>query len=105
MHPRLPWRRARTPNDSKISQQTIERQDRARTVLWNSDESNFANLKNIRVPVLITDGRSDIIDPPKNSLIIANQIAFSWLAFFEGGHAFLFQSFQKFADTVNLFLN
>ena len=93
------------PNDFKISQQTIERQDRARTVLWNSDESNFANLKNIRVPVLITDGRSDIIDPPKNSLIIANQIAFSWLAFFEGGHAFLFQSFQKFADTVNLFLN
>ena len=93
------------PNDFKISQQTIERQDRARTVLWNSDESNFANLKNIRFPVLITDGRSDIIDPPKNSLIIANQIPFSWLAFFEGGHAFLFQSFQKFADIVNLFLN
>jgi pimeloyl-ACP methyl ester carboxylesterase len=92
------------PNDFKISPQTIERQDRARTVLWNSDESNFANLKTIQVPVLITDGRSDIIDPPRNSLIIANQIPFSWLAFFEGGHAFLFQSFQKFADTVNVFL-
>ena len=49
-------------------------------------------------------GRSDTIDPPKNSLLIASQIPFSWLAFFEGGHAFLFQSYQQFADTVNVFL-
>ena len=35
---------------------------------------------------------------------MANQILFSWLAFFEGGHAFLFQSFRKFADTVNVFV-
>ena len=92
------------PNDFSISRQTIARQDRARTVLWNRDESNFANLKTIKVPVLITDGRSDIIDPPRNALLIAEQIPFSWLAFFDGGHAFLFQSFQKFADTVNVFL-
>ncbi len=41
---------------------------------------------------------------PGNSLVMANQILFSWLAFFEGGHAFLFQSFRKFADTVNVFV-
>ena len=58
----------------------------------------------IKVPVLITDGRSDEIDPPKNSLIIANQIPFSWLAYFWGGHSFLYTEPKRFADTVNVFL-
>ncbi|MBN9691376.1 MAG: alpha/beta hydrolase [Verrucomicrobia bacterium] len=92
------------PNDFQVSKETIARQDRARTVLWNKDNQNFEGLKNIKVPVLVTDGRSDVIDRPKNSLIIANQIPFAWLAFFEGGHAFLYQSPKKFADTVNVFL-
>ncbi len=92
------------PDDFDVSPQTIERQDRARTTLWKADNSNFENLKNIKVPVLITDGRSDAIDPPKNSLIIANQIPFSWLAFFDGGHSFLYTSPKHFADTVNVFL-
>ena len=54
--------------------------------------------------MLVTDGRSDAIDPPKNSLIIANQIPFAWLAFFEGGHAFVFQSSKQLSDTINAFL-
>jgi len=92
------------PDDFDVSPQTIERQDRARTTLWKADNSNFENLKNIKVPVLITDGRDDAIDPPKNSLMIANQIPFSWLAFFDGGHSFLYTSPKHFADTVNVFL-
>jgi len=92
------------PNDFDIPKQTIERQDRARTTLWNADNSNFENLKNIKVPVLITDGRSDEIDPPKNSLLIANQIPFSWLAYFWGVHSFLYTEPKHFADTVNAFL-
>jgi pimeloyl-ACP methyl ester carboxylesterase len=92
------------PDDFDVSKQTTERQDRARTTLWKADNSNFENLKNIKVPVLITDGRYDAIDPPKNSLIIANQIPFSWLAFFDGGHSFLYTSPKHFADTVNAFL-
>ncbi len=92
------------PDDFDVSKQTIERQDRARTTLWNEDNSNFEDLKNIKVPILITDGRSDAIDPPKNSLIIANQIPFSWLAYFWGGHSFLYTEPQRFADTVNVFL-
>jgi len=92
------------PDDFEVSQQTVERQDRARTTLWNEDNSNFENLKNIKAHVLITDGRSDELDPPKNSLIIANQIPFSWLAYFWGGHSFLYTSPKHFADTVNVFL-
>ncbi len=67
-------------------------------------DSNFENLKNIKVPVLITDGRSDAIDQPKNSLLIANQIPFSWLAYFWGGYSFLYTEPKHFADTVNVFL-
>lgn len=92
------------PNDFTVSKETTIRQNRARTTLWSADEENFKNLKNIKNPVLVTDGRYDVIDKPINSVIIASQIPFAWLAFFEGGHAFLFQQHKKFAETVNVFL-
>lgn len=92
------------PNDLDVSKQTTERQDRARTTLWSADESNFENLKNIKNPVLVTDGRYDLIDNPMNSVLIAQQVPFAWLAFFDGGHAFLFQQHEKFTATVEAFL-
>jgi pimeloyl-ACP methyl ester carboxylesterase len=92
------------PNDFQVSKETTIRQDNARTTLWKKDQENFKNLKNIKNPVLLTDGQYDVVDMPKNSLIIANQIPFSWLAYFDGGHAFLFQQYKRFADTVNAFL-
>lgn len=92
------------PNDFTVSKETKLRQNRARTILWSSDNDNFNALKNIKNPVLLTDGRADIIDLPKNSLIMTNQIPYSWLAFFPGGHAFLFQEHKQFADLVDVFL-
>lgn len=92
------------PNDFTVSKQTTIRQDRARTTLWKNNQDNFKQLKNIKVPVLVTDGRYDVIDMPKNSEVIANQIPYAWLAYYDGGHAFLFQEYKKFADTVNVFL-
>ncbi len=92
------------PNDFTVSHETKLRQNRARTILWSSDNQNFLALKDIKNPVLLTDGRSDMIDMPKNSVIMANQIPYSWLAFFPGGHAFLFQEYKPFAELVDLFL-
>lgn len=92
------------PNDFEVSKATTERLDRARTTLWSADESNFENLKNIKNPVLVTDGRYDVIDIPANSVLIASQIPFAWTAFFDGGHAFLFQQYAKFTATVEAFL-
>lgn len=92
------------PNDFKVSKETLIRQNHARTTLWSNDNQNFNALKNIKNPVLVADGRFDIIDLPKNSLIIANQIHYAWLAFFPGGHAFLFQEYKQFADLVDVFL-
>lgn len=93
-----------SPNDFNVSKQTLERQNAARTTLWSSDETNFEDLKNIKNQVLVTGGRFDLIDPPANSLLIAQQIPFAWLAFYDGGHAFLFQQYKQFAATVEAFL-
>ena len=92
------------PNDFKVSKETTVRQDRARTTLWTNNQSNFNDLKNVKVPVLVADGRYDVIDMPKNSQLIANQIQYSWLAYYDGGHAFLFQQPVRFADTIKSFL-
>ena len=92
------------PDDFIVSKETKARQVRARITLWDADNQNYKDLKNIKVPVLVADGREDIIDNPKNSVVIANQIPFAWLAFYEGGHAFLFQSYKKLSETVNVFL-
>ncbi|MDR3491574.1 MAG: alpha/beta hydrolase [Gammaproteobacteria bacterium] len=92
------------PDDFSVNKETIMRQNRARTVLWSNDNENFSALKNIKNPVLLTDGRNDIIDLPINSVLIANQIPYAWLAFFPGGHAFLFQEHKQFADLVDVFL-
>lgn len=92
------------PDDFKVNHETVLRQNRARTTLWADDNQNFIDLNNIKNPVLLTDGRNDVVDMPKNSIIMANQIPYSWVAFLPGGHAFLFQSYNQFADLVDVFL-
>lgn len=92
------------PNDIVVSKEAVLRQDRARTILWAANEKNFEDLKSIKFPVLISDGRDDMIDPPENSRLIAAQIPFSWLTFYEGGHGFLFQSYARYTATINAFL-
>jgi pimeloyl-ACP methyl ester carboxylesterase len=92
------------PDDFEVSKETTLRQDRARTTLWEGNDDNYNALKTITVPVLVTAGKDDIIDPPKNAWIIAGQIPFAWTAYFDGGHAFLFQSHTAFSATVNTFL-
>lgn len=92
------------PDDMTCPLQTATRQNRARGVLWRADKANYSDLAKIKAPVLVADGRDDIIDPPRNSSIIAARVPFAWLAFYEGGHAFLYQSAARFGATVNLFL-
>ena len=92
------------PNDFHVPKQTLERQDRARTTLWNADQGTFEALRNVKVEVMVAAGRSDVIDPPRNAIIIANQIPFAWLAYFDGGHSFLYTEPERFAMAVNAFL-
>ena len=92
------------PDDFTVTKETTIRQTRARTTLWNRNTENFRDLKNIKRPVLLSDGREDIVDMPRNSVNMANQIPFAWTAFLTGGHAFLFQSYKQFAELVCVFL-
>jgi 3-oxoadipate enol-lactonase len=48
-------------------------------------------LPRLRMPVLIAAGRYDGIAPPANQEALARQISGAELAWFDGGHAFLFQ--------------
>lgn len=93
------------PNDFSVSQQTIERQNLARGMRWDNSNDNYNALANIKIPVLVTDGKDDIIDPPGNVTIIANRIPFAWVAYFESGHAYLFQEAKRFAELVKVFLD
>ena len=92
------------PDDFNVPRETKIRQDRARNALWDADNQNYLDLKNLKMPVMVADGRFDILDVPKNSQIIANQIPFAWLAYFDGGHAFMYQQHKRFADTFNAFM-
>ena len=53
-------KRGTVPDDFTVSKETTLRQDRARTTLWDADEANFSDLKTIKTPVLVTDGRYDV---------------------------------------------
>lgn len=94
----------KVPNDTIVSAQAIERQNRARGELWNALNSNYESLSKIAIPTLVADGKSDVVDLPENVPIIANQIPFAWTAYFEGGHGFLFEDSQRFSDLVRVFL-
>jgi hypothetical protein len=73
---------------------------------------NLMPFNNQRAPVYARDGMAcsstplaavvgrDILKAGGN----ANQIPFSWLAYFWGGHSFLYTEPKHFADTVNAFL-
>lgn len=92
------------PNDLAIDEQTILR-EKAALDLWNKADDNYENLSKIKAPTLLADGKEDVIDPPENVRLIANRIPFSWTAYFDGGHAFLFQEYERFAHLVTLFLD
>lgn len=93
------------PDDLQVSPRTIDRQKLAAGVLWNKLDSNYDSLANFQAPVLITQGKQDVINPPENAKITANKIPFAWLAYFDGGHMFMSQQGEKFAKLVKVFLD
>lgn len=93
------------PDDFQVKPETVERQNRARGGTWDTSNQNYEALIKIKVPVLLTDGKNDLIDLPGNVKIMAERIPFAWVAYFDGGHAYLFQEHKRFAELVKIFLN
>ena len=64
-----------------------------------------SQLREIRVPVLISTGTEDVVIPASNALKLVNAIPGAWLAQFpHGGHGFMAQYPRALADLINSFL-
>lgn len=93
------------PDDFAVAKSALDRQRYACTELWERSEENYEALSKISAPTLVCAGMQDLIEHPENAKLVIERIPHAWSAYFPGGHAFLFQEHQKFADLVHLFLD
>lgn len=72
-------------------------------VNWNG---SYSRLPEITQDTLLITGTEDIVFPPRNSFIIAEQIPGAWLVQFKGGgHGLMFQYPAKFSSILLYFLD
>ena len=83
------------------SPENIERQDKAMED-WNGC---FSRLPHITQNTLLITGTDDVLTPPQNSLIIAEQIPGAWVVQLkEGGHGVMYQYPEIFSRILLTFL-
>jgi len=71
----------------------------------NKEKNYFSELKNIKQPVLIGNGKFDPSYPLMNSYVLEREIPNSKLIIYpDAGHGFLFQHYQEFAPELLVFL-
>jgi pimeloyl-ACP methyl ester carboxylesterase len=94
------------PSDFNASPRITREQSVAEGRLWFCRScGTYRRLPDLRAPTLVADGRRDILEPPRNSRIMARRIPRARLALYGGaGHAFLFQRRADFAARVGSFL-
>lgn len=70
-----------------------------------SDPAFFEKLKQVEVPVLVTNGKEDIMTPTPNSFILQQQLQNAELHLYpDSGHGHLYQVPELYAAQVDLFL-
>lgn len=74
---------------------------------WGAeDRGNFDYLKTLTLPVLVTNGQSDIMIPTVNSHILQKHLPNSQLIIYpDSAHAALFQYPALFANHVKMFFD
>ncbi|CEJ55192.1 Putative Hydrolase [Penicillium brasilianum] len=73
---------------------------------FTTDTSNFERLADIKAPVLVTNGHTDIMSPTSNSFVLQQNIANAHLHLYpDAGHGHLFQVPELYAKELELFLN
>jgi pimeloyl-ACP methyl ester carboxylesterase len=94
------------PDSFTVSPRILAQQNVAEGRLWYCRGCGaYPRLPRITTRTLVADGRSDIVEPPANSGIIAALIPHAELRLFpDAGHAFMFQYNRTFARTATLFL-
>ncbi|MFE1833434.1 alpha/beta fold hydrolase [Streptomyces sviceus] len=95
-----------TDHDAPASLATRDAQMTAWSEWGIPDKSKFVRLNALFQPVLVADGDSDILVPPKNSQLLAKHLPNAQLSIYpNAGHGFLFQYAVKFGKEVNSFLD
>ncbi|KAJ3466426.1 hypothetical protein MRS44_003990 [Fusarium solani] len=73
---------------------------------FTADPSNFGKLKDIKVPVLVTNGKNDIMAPTINSFILQQELSNGTLHVYpDSGHGHLFQFPKQYAQALQQFLD
>lgn len=94
-----------TGHDAPASLATRDAQLTAMSEWGIPDKSKLVRLNALFQPVLVADGDSDILMPPKNSHLMAKYLPNAQLSIYpNAGHGFLFQYSVRFGNEVNAFL-
>ncbi|KAI8722912.1 AB hydrolase-1 domain-containing protein [Fusarium sp. LHS14.1] len=73
---------------------------------FSTDPSNFGRLKDINIPVLVTNGKNDIMAPTINSFILQQELSNATLHVYpDSGHGHLFQFPKQYAQALQQFLD
>ncbi|KAH6694312.1 Alpha/Beta hydrolase protein [Leptodontidium sp. MPI-SDFR-AT-0119] len=73
---------------------------------FTSSPDNFARLQDIKAPVLVTNGKNDIMSPTVNSFILQQQLPYAYLHLYpDSGHGHPFQFPKAYAQALKEFLD
>ena len=87
------------PQES-VSSGTIVRQGKAEAAFARY-EGTWDRLAGVSIPVLVTNGALDVVNPPANARVIAGRVKGAKMVFFAGaGHGMLFQDTSTFVNLV-----
>ncbi len=92
------------PDDFAVPAATVRAQVAAEDP-WLRSNANATALGDVRVPVLVTGGRRDLVVPPANARWIADRIPGAQLQLFDDAHGYLFSERARFARVALRFLD
>ncbi|KAH8800678.1 Alpha/Beta hydrolase protein [Xylogone sp. PMI_703] len=68
-------------------------------------DGSYDRLSEIKIPVLIGQGKDDFMLPTSNSFLLQQKLPYAWLKVFpDSGHGFLYQYAEEFAEDIRRFL-
>ncbi len=68
---------------------------------WYSFDGTYRGLPRVKIPVAVTNGTLDVINPPANAALVARRLPAARVTLFAAaGHAMLFQDAPRFAALV-----
>lgn len=92
-------------NYSEIDYNAVMPQQQRLIMQWLDDNDSAEKTKEIRLPVLILNGKADIVIPPVNSVILAHTIPHAKLVRWEeGGHAMIYQYPEEIGNVINNYI-